>query len=76
MKYAVAEFIKETSKRNEENSFFELESSQTLEINLNGSVWTKLGAMIAYYGNIAFKRQGLSEQGMNMVFKKMLAKIR
>lgn len=73
MKYAVAEFIKETSKRNEENSFFELESSQTLEINLNGSVWTKLGAMIAYYGNIAFKRQGLSEQGMNMVFKKMLS---
>jgi uncharacterized protein (AIM24 family) len=73
MKYAVAEFIKETSKRNEENSFFELESSQTLEINLNGSVWTKLGAMIAYYGDIAFKRQGLSEQGMNMVFKKMLS---
>lgn len=73
MKYSIAEFIKDTSKRNEENSFFDLESSQTLEVNLNGSVWTKLGSMIAYDGNISFKRQGLAEQGVSMVFKKMLS---
>ena len=73
MKYSVAEFVRQTSQRNEENNFFDLESSQTLEVNLNGSVWAKLGAMIAYKGNISFKRQGLSEQGLRMVFKKMLS---
>ncbi|MBK8471229.1 MAG: AIM24 family protein [Sphingobacteriales bacterium] len=73
MKYSVAEFVRQTSQRNEENNFFDLESSQTLEVNLNGSVWAKLGAMIAYKGNISFKRQGLSEQGLSMVFKKMLS---
>lgn len=73
MKYSVAEFVRQTSQRNEENNFFDLESSQTLEVNLNGSVWAKLGAMIAYKGNISFKRQGLAEQGLSMVFKKMLS---
>jgi uncharacterized protein (AIM24 family) len=73
MKYSIAEFIQETSKRNQDDNFFDLESSQTLEINLNGSVWTKLGSMVAYDGNIAFKRQGLSEQGLSMIFKKMVS---
>jgi uncharacterized protein (AIM24 family) len=73
MKYSIAEFVRETSKRNPENSFFDLESSQTLEINLNGTVWMKLGSMIAYYGNVTFKRQGISEQGLSMVFKKMVS---
>jgi uncharacterized protein (AIM24 family) len=73
MKYTLAEFIKETAQRNEQDSFFELESSQTLEINLNGSVLTKLGSMIAYNGSITFKRQGLMEQGLGKVFKKMIS---
>jgi uncharacterized protein (AIM24 family) len=73
MKYSIAEFVEQTSKRNPENNFFDLESPQTLEINLNGMVWMKLGSMIGYYGAIDFKRQGLSEQGISMVLKKMVS---
>lgn len=73
MKYSIAEFVEQTSRRNQENNFFDLESPQTLEVNLNGSVWMKLGSMIGYYGDVRFKRQGLTEQGVAMVFKKMLS---
>jgi len=73
MNYSISEFLKETTRRNEENNFFELESPQTLEINLDGSVWTKLGSMIAYDGSIRFTRQGFREQGLKMMFKKMVS---
>lgn len=73
MKYSISEFVKDTAQRNEADSFFELESSQTLEINLNGSVWTKLGSMIAYDGSITFRRQGMMEQGLGKLFKKMVS---
>jgi uncharacterized protein (AIM24 family) len=73
MKYSIAEFISQTSQRNSENNFFDLESPQTLEVNLDGSVWLKLGSMIGYYGEIKFKRQGLADQGISMVFKKMIS---
>ena len=71
--YSIAQFIQETAQKEEKNNFFELESPQTLEINLNGSVWTKLGSMVAYTGNIQFHRQGLSEQGFSTLFKKALS---
>ena len=73
MKYSVAEFVQQTSRRNQENNFFDLESPQTLVVNLNGSVWMKLGSMIGYYGNVKFKRQGLAKQGISMVLKKMVS---
>jgi uncharacterized protein (AIM24 family) len=73
MKHSIAEFIEQTSQRNPENNFFDLESAQTLEVNLKGSVWMKLGSMIAYYGDVKFKRQGLAEQGLSMVLKKMVS---
>lgn len=72
-KFSIAEFLKDTTQRNETDAFFELESSQTLEVNLNGKVWAKLGTMIAYRGGISFKRQGLSEQGLGTIFKKMVS---
>lgn len=72
-KYSINEFIKETANRNPVDSFFELESSQTLEINLNGTVWAKSGSMIGYTGNITFKREGIAEQGLGKLFKKVVS---
>jgi len=38
---------------------WQLESKKMLEIHLGGnSVYTKLGAMVAYYGNLTFERAG------------------
>ena len=39
-------------------------ANHTLEINLNGGVWTKMGSMVAYVGNIKFTREGILEHGI------------
>lgn len=43
---------------------WQLESKKMLEIHLGGgSVYTKLGAMVAYYGNLGFERAGAGSAG-------------
>lgn len=43
---------------------WQLESDRMLEIHLSsGLVYTKTGAMIAYYGDIKFERTGMKDQG-------------
>ena len=36
---------------------FQLESRKTLEVKVDGAVWAKAGSMIAYRGELAFKRR-------------------
>lgn len=43
---------------------WQLESKKMLEIHLaGGNVYTKLGAMVAYYGNLTFERAGAGSAG-------------
>ena len=35
-----------------------------LEVKVRGRVWSKLGAMVAYSGNLTFKREGMLEGGI------------
>ncbi len=43
---------------------WQLESKKMLEIQLGGNtVYTKLGAMVAYYGNLTFERAGAGSAG-------------
>ncbi len=43
---------------------WQLESKKMLEIHLaGGNVFTKLGAMVAYYGNLTFERAGAGSAG-------------
>ncbi|TAF33464.1 MAG: AIM24 family protein [Cytophagales bacterium] len=72
-KYSIEEFIRQNASPASTGSFFELENSKTLRINLTQKVLTKVGAMIAYTGNITFKKQGSTEQGLGMMFKKMVS---
>jgi uncharacterized protein (AIM24 family) len=44
-----------------------------LEVNLNGPVWTKMGSMVAYVGNIKFTREGLLEKGLGKLLKKAVS---
>ena len=41
-----------------------------LEVNLNGHVWSKMGAMVAYEGEIKFERERMMENGIGSMFKK------
>ncbi|NIM96622.1 MAG: hypothetical protein GTO24_00640, partial [candidate division Zixibacteria bacterium] len=56
---------------NEKNDHrFELEGPCLLQVNLDGRVWTKMGSMVAYDGNIKFTREGVLESGVGKMLKK------
>lgn len=71
-RYSVAEFIRKTEQEDKGESFFELETERLLEVNLEGLVWAKAGAMVAYHGKIKFEREGVLEHGVGAMFKKAL----
>lgn len=72
-RYSLNGFIEKTSQRDRNQGFFELENDRLLEINLNGTVWTKTGSMIAYMGEIRFTREGILEQGIGNLLKKAVS---
>jgi len=71
-RYSLAEFVSSTAERDRGQGLFELESDRLLEVNLNGTVWTKTGSMVAYLGAIKFTREGLLEHGVGKLLKKAL----
>jgi uncharacterized protein (AIM24 family) len=71
-RYSIDEFVAATVQKDLHQGLFELESSRMLEVNLNGLIWTKMGSMVAYHGNIKFEREGLLEQGVGKFLKKMV----
>jgi uncharacterized protein (AIM24 family) len=72
-RYTLAEFISENRQQDRGQGLFELESARMLEVNLNGSVWTKMGSMVAYLGDIKFTREGVLEQGVGKFLKKAVS---
>lgn len=73
-RYDLDTFIRASEQKDRNEGVFELESERMLEINLNhGMVWTKLGAMVAYRGNLKFTREGIFEQGLGNLLKKMVS---
>jgi uncharacterized protein (AIM24 family) len=72
-RYTIAQFVAATAQKDEARGKFELENPYTLEVNLDGRVWCKAGAMIGYVGGIRFTRQGLMEQGLGNMLKSMVS---
>ena len=71
-RYSLEDFIKSTEERDLNQGVFELERER-LEINLNDMVWTKMGSMVAYKGDIRFTREGALEHGLGKLMKISLA---
>jgi uncharacterized protein (AIM24 family) len=71
-RYSIDEFVSSTREKNREQGVFELETERILEVNLNGSVWTKMGSMVSYRGQVKFTREGILEQGFGNMLKKSL----
>lgn len=67
---SLKEFLDSSEQKDRSVETFELESSHLLEIKLNGLVWSKAGAMVAYQGAVKFIRQGIREQGLGNLLKK------
>lgn len=66
----IEEFLVAAEDQTREHGFFELERDRLLQVNLNGVVWIKAGAMVAYRGEIGFEREGVLEQGLGQFLKK------
>lgn len=72
-RYTLSSFLEKTADRDLNQGLFELESERMLDINLNGSVWIKLGSMVAYTGDVKFEREGIFEQGLGNLLKKAVS---
>ena len=72
-RYSIQGFIEKTRDRDLQQGLFELESERMLDINLNGEVWIKMGAMVAYTGQVSFEREGILEQGIGNLLKKAVS---
>lgn len=71
-RYSIEEFVSQTKQQDKGEGLFELETPRMLEINLNGQIWAKAGAMVSYRGQIKFEREGILEHGLGKMFKKAL----
>jgi uncharacterized protein (AIM24 family) len=72
-RYTLNSFLEKSADRDLNQGLFELESDRMLDINLNGSVWIKMGAMVAYTGDVKFEREGILEQGIGNLLKKAVS---
>ncbi len=63
-------FLSRAKGRRSDGGAFALETERLLDIRLNGKVWIKTGAMVAYYGAIKFTREGITEHGITKLLKK------
>ncbi len=72
-RYSLEEFVNQTSQQDLNQGTFELESERMLEVNLDGLVWMKMGAMISYRGQIKFTREGVLEHGLSNLLKKAVS---
>jgi uncharacterized protein (AIM24 family) len=72
-RYSLADFVNKTAQQDRGQGVFELESDRIVELNLNGSVWTKTGSMISYMGDVRFEREGVFEQGIGNFLKKAVS---
>lgn len=72
-RYALTEFVHRTAQRDRGQGAFELESERILELNLDGRVWIKTGAMVAYRGDVRFVREGILEHGLGRMLKRAIS---
>lgn len=72
-RYDLREFVDASLQMDKGQGLFELERDRILEVNLSGSIWTKTGSMIAYLGEIKFEREGILEQGVGNLMKKIVS---
>lgn len=72
-RYSIQEFVQQTQQKDQGAGTFELETERLLELNLNGMMWTKMGSMVAYRGDVKFVREGIMEQGIGNLLKKAVS---
>jgi len=72
-RYSISSFIERTKNKDRNEGLFELESERMLEVNLDGLVWTKMGSMVGYHGEVKFTREAILGQGVGNLLKKAVS---
>jgi uncharacterized protein (AIM24 family) len=72
-RYSIEDFVEKTTQKDLGQGLFELETERMLEVNLNGLIWIKTGAMVAYQGQIKYEREGILDQGLGNLLKKAVS---
>jgi len=72
-KYSLEEFVAKTSQKDHGHGVFEKESERMLEVNLDGRINMKVGAMVGYNGEIKFTREKMLDQGIGNLLKKAVS---
>ena len=68
--HSIADFIATHADKEHNAGLFEVENRATLQVNLQGTVYAKAGAMVAYRGDVKFSRKGTLEDGVGKFLKK------
>lgn len=71
--HSLKDFVAQTAERDHPGEVFELESPKMLEVHVKGRMWSKLGAMVAYRGQLTFKREGMLEGGLGNALMKFVS---
>jgi uncharacterized protein (AIM24 family) len=71
--HTLHDFVMATAERDRPGDVFELESHRMLEVNVKTRIWAKLGAMVAYRGNVKFIREGALEGGVGKALKRFVS---
>lgn len=71
-RYSISDFVDQSRKHERGEHIFEIEDDRILDVLLDGMVWTKMGSMISYRGNMKFSREKVLEHGITKFLKKAL----
>src|SRR5690606_591036 len=71
--HSLQDFVTQTAQQDLGQGLFELERDRAIEVNLNGMVWIKTGAMVAYRGNVRYTREGVLEHGIGKFLKRAVS---
>ena len=71
--YSLINFVDRTKQKDRGMGLFELETDRMLEVHLDGQVWTKMGSMVAYNGEIKFVREGILSRGVGNLLKSAIS---
>ena len=50
-----------------------METARMLELILGGLIWTKMGSMVSYRGNVRLTREGIMVRGVGYLLKKAVS---
>ncbi|QDG52156.1 AIM24 family protein [Persicimonas caeni] len=69
---SIDEFLRANAQQQGSTDRFVLETSEILEVNVDGHVWAKVGTMVDYNGEVRFERQSSFDGGMKKFLKKQV----